>query len=148
VVERQRCDPSVAEPFIAALTTMNEDLPREVTKPWGSELWYAHTDRYAGKILRVCAGHRLSVQYHQEKDETSYLLSGRLVLEQGDSASTMRRRTLEPGAAWRNAPKVVHSIEALEDSVVLEVSTPELHDVVRLSDRYDRPVEAPQATQR
>lgn len=114
------------------------ELPREVAKPWGSELWYAHTDRYAGKILRVNAGHKLSVQYHVEKDETSYLLSGRLLLEQGQSAETMRRRELEPGAAWRNEPGVVHTIEALEDAVILEVSTPELHDVVRLQDRYGR----------
>lgn len=113
-------------------------MPREVTKPWGSELWYAHTDRYAGKILRVNAGHKLSVQYHVEKDETSYLLSGRLLLEQGQSAETMRRCELEPGAAWRNEPGVVHTIEALEDAVILEVSTPELHDVVRVRDRYGR----------
>jgi mannose-6-phosphate isomerase len=125
---------------------MNDDLPREVTKPWGSELWYAHTERYAGKILRVDAGHKLSVQYHDEKDETSYLLSGRLLLEQGASAETMQRRDLEPGAVWRNAPGVVHTIEAIEDSVILEVSTPELHDVVRIQDRYGRPVEAPTAT--
>jgi mannose-6-phosphate isomerase len=118
-----------------------DDLPREVAKPWGSELWYAHTDRYAGKILRVNAGHRLSVQYHSEKDETSYLLSGRLLLEQGESPQRMRRREMQPGAAWRNKPGVVHTVEALEDSVVLEVSTPELHDVVRLDDRYDRPIE-------
>ncbi len=117
---------------------MEGDLPREVEKPWGSELWYAHTDRYAGKILRVNAGHKLSVQYHVEKDETSYLLSGRLVLEQGESAETMRRRELDPGAVWRNAPGVVHTIEALEDAVILEVSTPELHDVVRVQDRYGR----------
>lgn len=117
---------------------MNDDLPRTVTKPWGSELWYAHTDRYAGKILRVDAGHKLSVQYHDEKDETSYLLSGRLLLEQGESAATMSRSELEPGAVWRNAPRVVHTIEALEDSVILEVSTPELHDVVRIGDRYGR----------
>jgi len=122
---------------------MNGNLPREVAKPWGSELWYAHTDRYAGKILRVTAGHKLSVQYHVEKDETSYLLSGRLLLEQGGSADSMRRRALEPGAAWRNEPGVVHTIEALEDSVILEVSTPELHDVVRIEDRYGREVEAP-----
>ncbi len=111
--------------------------------PGAASSRYAHTDRYAGKILRVTAGHKLSVQYHEEKDETSYLLSGRLLLEQGESAATMRRRVLEPGAAWRNAPKVVHTIEALEDSVILEVSTPELHDVVRIEDRYGRPVEAP-----
>ncbi len=122
---------------------MNEGLPREVSKPWGSELWYAHTDRYAGKILRVSEGHRLSVQYHEQKDETSYLLSGRVLLEQGESAESMRRELLEPGAAWRNEPRVVHTIEALEDSVILEVSTPELHDVVRIEDRYGRPVEAP-----
>ncbi|MHB8233283.1 MAG: cupin domain-containing protein [Solirubrobacteraceae bacterium] len=117
---------------------MNDDLPREITKPWGSELWYAHTDRYAGKILRVDAGQKLSVQYHDEKDETSYLLSGRLLLEQGERAEAMQRRELEPGAVWRNAPRVVHTVEALEDSVILEVSTPELHDVVRLGDRYGR----------
>lgn len=117
---------------------MNEELPREVEKPWGSELWYAHTGRYAGKILRVSAGHKLSVQYHLEKDETSYLLSGRLLLEQGDSPDAMRCRELRPGVAWRNEPRVVHTIEALEDSVILEVSTPELHDVVRVEDRYGR----------
>ncbi len=118
------------------------DLPREVTKPWGSELWYAHTDRYAGKILRVDAGHRLSVQYHSEKDETSYLLSGRLLVEQGDTADSMRRRELAPGAVWRNPPGIVHTIEALEDSVILEVSTPELHDVIRIEDRYGRAAES------
>ncbi|HTZ65639.1 MAG TPA: cupin domain-containing protein [Solirubrobacteraceae bacterium] len=114
------------------------DLPREVAKPWGSELWYAHTDRYAGKILRVNAGHRLSVQYHSEKDETSYLLSGRLLVEQGETAESMRRRELGPGAVWHNPPGIVHTMEALEDSVILEVSTPELHDVVRINDRYGR----------
>jgi mannose-6-phosphate isomerase len=117
---------------------MDGDLPREVEKPWGSELWYAHTDRYAGKILRVSQGHKLSVQYHEQKDETSYLLTGLLLLEQGASASTMQRSVLEPGAVWRNQPGVVHTIEALEDSVILEVSTPELHDVVRIQDRYGR----------
>lgn len=124
---------------------MEGDLPREVAKPWGSELWYAHTERYAGKILRVTAGHKLSVQYHLEKDETSYLLSGRVLLEQGDTADVMQRRALEPGATWRNTPMVVHAIEALEDSVILEVSTPELHDVVRIEDRYGRDAEAPAA---
>jgi mannose-6-phosphate isomerase len=118
--------------------SMDRDLPREVEKPWGSELWYAHTDRYAGKILRVNAGHKLSIQYHTEKDETSYLLSGRILVEQGNTADTMRTRELEPGAVWRNEPGIVHSLEALEDAVILEVSTPELHDVVRVNDRYGR----------
>lgn len=81
-----------------------EELPREVAKPWGSELWYAHTDRYAGKILRVNAGHRLSVQYHREKDETSYVLSGRILVEQGESAEAMSSRELAAGAACGTRP--------------------------------------------
>lgn len=117
---------------------MSNRLPREVAKPWGSELWYAHTESYAGKILRVEAGHRLSVQYHEAKDETSYLLSGRILVEQGETVQTMRPRELAPGAVWRNEPGIVHTIEALEDAVILEVSTPELHDVVRVEDRYGR----------
>jgi quercetin dioxygenase-like cupin family protein len=114
------------------------ELPREVPKPWGSELWYAHTDRYAGKILRIDKGHRLSVQYHLHKDETSYLLEGRLIVSQGIGGGEMLRQAVERGAVWRNRPQIVHTIEALEDSVILEVSTPELDDVVRLDDRYGR----------
>ncbi|HET9162167.1 MAG TPA: cupin [Solirubrobacterales bacterium] len=114
-----------------------------MSKPWGSELWYAHTDRYAGKILRVSAGQRLSVQYHREKDETSYLLSGRARISQGASAEQLQEREIGPGAAWRNEPSTVHTIEAIEDSVILEVSTPELDDVVRLDDRYGRAGGAP-----
>jgi mannose-6-phosphate isomerase-like protein (cupin superfamily) len=115
-----------------------DDLTREVSKPWGHELWFAHTDRYAGKLLYVTAGQRLSVQYHDRKDETSYLLSGRLLLSQGSAPDQLQSREILPGFVWRNRPKVVHTIEALEDSVVVEVSTPELEDVVRLTDRYGR----------
>jgi len=113
-------------------------LPRHVPKPWGHELWFAHTDRYAGKFLHVRAGHRLSVQYHDRKDETSYLLSGRLLLCRGACPDTLVERELAPGDVWRNEPGVVHTIEALDDAVVVEVSTPELDDVVRLGDRYGR----------
>jgi mannose-6-phosphate isomerase len=109
-----------------------------VQKPWGHEVWWADTDHYAGKLLVIDAGQRLSVQLHREKDETSYLLSGKLLVLQGPSAEELEERTLEPGASWRNRPGVVHTIEALEDSTVLEVSTPHLDDVVRLSDRYGR----------
>ncbi len=123
---------------------MTESLPREVSKPWGSELWYAQTDRYAGKILRVNAGERLSVQYHVAKDETSYLLSGRAKISQGASQDQLEEREIGPGDVWRNEPNVVHTIEAIEDSVVLEVSTPELDDVVRLNDRYGRVDNAPE----
>jgi mannose-6-phosphate isomerase len=125
---------------------MTEPLPREVSKPWGSELWYAQTDRYAGKILRVNAGQRLSIQYHVAKDETSYLLSGRAKISQGSSQRQLGEREIGPGAAWRNEPQVVHTIEAIEDSVVLEVSTPELDDVVRLDDRYGRMDATPESS--
>jgi mannose-6-phosphate isomerase-like protein (cupin superfamily) len=125
---------------------MEESLPREVPKPWGSELWLAHTDRYAGKILRVRAGCRLSVQFHEEKDETSYVLSGRVIVSQGDSAETMTTKELGPGDSWRTPPLVVHTLEAVEDAEIIEVSTPQLEDVVRLEDRYGRVMETSSET--
>ncbi len=120
------------------MSAVGEGLPREVPKPWGHELWFAHTERYAGKLLYVTAGGQLSVQYHERKDETSYLLSGRLRLSQGEAPDRLESCELRPGSSWRNEPRVVHTIEALEDSVVIEVSTPDLDDVVRLADRYGR----------
>jgi quercetin dioxygenase-like cupin family protein len=116
-----------------------DDLsPKIVAKPWGSELWFAANGLYAGKLLRIDGGQRLSLQLHEHKDETSYLLSGRVLVEQGPSAEALEARELGPGQTWRNEPGVVHTIEALEDSVVVEVSTPEVDDVVRLQDRYGR----------
>ena len=112
--------------------------PRTVDKPWGHELWWAHTERYAGKILHVRAGQRLSLQYHEHKDETSYLLSGRMLLTKGTSETDLTETEIGPGHGWRNLPGEIHTIEAIEDSDVLEVSTPELDDVVRLEDRYGR----------
>lgn len=114
------------------------ELPRRVDKPWGHEVWFAQTDRYAGKLLYVRAGQRLSVQYHEAKDETSYVLSGRVIVSQGDSPKTMTARELGPGDSWRNSPPVVHTLEAVEDAEIVEVSTPQLEDVVRLEDRYGR----------
>jgi mannose-6-phosphate isomerase len=119
------------------------ELPQRVSKPWGYELWFAHTDRYAGKLLYVNAGHRLSIQYHEHKDETSYLLSGRVLLSQGSSSDQLSDREIGPGAVWRNEPWIVHTIQALENAVVVEVSTPELDDVVRLADRYGRAGDSP-----
>jgi mannose-6-phosphate isomerase len=113
-------------------------LPRQVPKPWGNELWYALTERYAGKVLHVERGHRLSLQFHERKDESCYLLSGRLLLVKGPSVEQLDETVLEAGAVWRNEPGDVHTIEALEDSDVLEVSTPDLDDVVRLTDNYGR----------
>jgi mannose-6-phosphate isomerase-like protein (cupin superfamily) len=117
---------------------MTSATPRHVEKPWGHELWFAHTDRYAGKLLVVRAGERLSLQYHVEKDETSYLLEGKLLLVQGPSEDELTEREVGPGEVWRNEPGVVHTIEAITDVTVFEVSTPELDDVVRLVDRYGR----------
>ena len=118
--------------------SVESDLPRRVEKPWGHELWWALTERYAGKVLHVRAGHRLSVQYHERKDESSYLLRGRMLLVKGERADALTTTEIAPGHTWRNRPGEVHTIEALEDSDVLEVSTPELDDVVRISDDYGR----------
>jgi mannose-6-phosphate isomerase len=121
------------------LMTENEGtIPRRVEKPWGYEIWWAVTDQYVGKILHVNKGQRLSLQYHVQKEESSYVLSGRLVLVQGDSEETMTERSVSVGDSWHNAPGVIHTIEALEDSDVLEASTPFLDDVVRLKDNYGR----------
>lgn len=111
---------------------------RRVEKPWGYEIWYALTEDYAGKILHVDRGHRLSLQYHERKDESCYLLTGRVLLIKGPTAEHVTETTLVPGDTWRNRPAEVHTIEALEDSDVLEVSTPHLNDVVRLRDAYGR----------
>jgi mannose-6-phosphate isomerase len=115
-----------------------EDVPVTVPKPWGHELWWAWTDQYVGKVLHVKAGHRLSLQFHERKDETSYVLRGRLKLVKGPSADELATTEVGAGHQWRNRPGDVHTIEAIEDADVLEVSTPHLDDVVRLTDDYGR----------
>jgi mannose-6-phosphate isomerase len=111
----------------------------KVEKPWGYELHWARTDRYVGKILHVRKGHALSLQYHNVKDETIYLWSGKLRFEV-EEGGVLVAREMQPGDAVHVTPKTVHRMTALEDSDVLEASTPELHDVVRLEDRYGRTV--------
>ncbi|OFW02962.1 MAG: cupin [Acidobacteria bacterium RIFCSPLOWO2_02_FULL_68_18] len=108
-----------------------------VDKPWGYELHWAKTDRYVGKILHVKAGHALSLQYHNQKDETIYLYSGKLLFEI-ERDGQLARQELRPGEAVHVTPKTVHRMTAIEDCDVFEVSTPELDDVVRLDDRYGR----------
>jgi len=112
---------------------------KHVPKPWGHETIWAHSEQYAGKILHINAGQALSVQYHERKDETVYLLSGELVywvaLEAGGELRDMQLRA---GDAFRITPGTVHYMQAVTDCDVLEVSTPELDDVVRLKDRYGR----------
>ncbi|MBO0767803.1 MAG: cupin [Solirubrobacterales bacterium] len=120
------------------MSATETDLPRRVDKPWGYEIWYAVTDQYVGKILHVAAGQRLSLQYHEVKDESNYLLSGKLKLIKGASADALTETVIDVGHTWRNLPGEVHTIEAIDDADVLEVSTPHLDDVVRLSDKYGR----------
>ena len=108
-----------------------------VPKPWGHETIWAHTDRYVGKILHIKAGHALSVQYHNRKDETVYLLSGRIIYRvKGEDGLQDVQLTI--GEAFRVSPGTIHQMEAVTDCDVLETSTPDLDDVVRLSDRYGR----------
>lgn len=111
---------------------------RRIDKPWGYEIWWAHTDLYAGKVLHVDQGHRLSLQYHEQKDESCYLLAGSIRLVKGTSMDDLETVDLGPGACWRNLPGEIHTIEALAPSDVLEASTPQLDDVVRLLDDYGR----------
>jgi mannose-6-phosphate isomerase len=108
-----------------------------VPKPWGHETIWAHSDRYVGKILHINAGQELSVQYHNKKDETVHLLSGEISyrVKTNELLEDMRLRV---GESFRITPGTVHQIVALTDCDVLEVSTPELDDVVRLSDKYGR----------
>jgi len=112
------------------------DITR-VEKPWGYELHWAKTDRYVGKVIHVRQGHALSLQYHNVKDETIYLWSGKLLFEI-EVAGELVRREMLPGEAVHVTPKTVHRMTAIEESDILEVSTPELQDVVRLEDRYGR----------
>ena len=113
--------------------------PTKVDKPWGYELIWALTDDYCGKILFVKAGESLSLQFHRRKDESWLLHSGRAQLEMGAPGDkTPNSEVVGPGAAFRIRPGTVHRVTALEDTTILEVSTPHLDDVVRLEDVYGR----------
>ncbi len=108
-----------------------------VDKPWGYELRFVRTERYAGKVIFVRAGHQLSLQYHERKDEAFYVHEGTLELVLGAGAE-QRRLRLEAGSSHHIAPRTVHRFRAVTDVLLFEVSTPELDDVVRLEDDYGR----------
>jgi mannose-6-phosphate isomerase len=113
--------------------------PERVEKPWGYELIWALSEEYAGKLLSVNAGQQLSLQFHRQKDESWYLLEGVAELEfAAPGEKTTTAEVVRPGAAFRIRPGTVHRIRALEDVLMLEVSTPRLDDVVRLEDDYGR----------
>ena len=111
---------------------------RTVDKPWGHELIWAHTERYVGKILHIKSGHALSLQYHLAKDETIYIQAGRMRFEHFLEGETPHATELVPGDTFRITAGMRHRMVAIEDCDVLEASTPELDDVVRLEDRYGR----------
>jgi mannose-6-phosphate isomerase len=125
---------AIANPQLEVLMT---SLPYRVDKPWGHELIWARTDRYVGKILHIEPGHVLSLQYHNKKDESIYVLAGEIVLrlQQGD---TLIEKRMAQGAAFHIQPTLVHQFEAVVSTDLLEASTPEIDDVVRLKDRYGR----------
>jgi quercetin dioxygenase-like cupin family protein len=108
-----------------------------VEKPWGYELHWAKTDRYVGKVIHVNKGHALSLQYHRVKDETIFLWSGKILFEIEENGELVSREML-PGESVHVTPPTVHRMTAIEDSDIMEVSTPELDDVVRLKDLYGR----------
>lgn len=111
-----------------------KSVPKRVLKPWGHELWFAETRRYAGKLLVIENGHRLSLQYHKVKHESLYVLRGVLTIQIGAKV-----RTLRPGGAIEIPPRTRHRFEARRGRVTLvEVSTPETWDIVRISDDYGR----------
>jgi quercetin dioxygenase-like cupin family protein len=110
-----------------------------VPKPWGHELIWAETPLYVGKVLHIKAGQALSVQYHEQKDETIHLLRGEMIYRVAERAGEeLREIPLRAGESFRNQPGFVHQMEAVTDCDVLEASTPHLDDVVRLTDRYGR----------
>jgi mannose-6-phosphate isomerase len=115
-------------------------VTRIVDKPWGGEEVFAETDRYVGKILTIRSGHALSLQYHEVKDETMRVLDGtcEIHISKHPDLAALEVRTLNPGDTVRLRPGTIHRLVAVTDTRIIEVSTPELDDVVRLEDRYGR----------
>jgi mannose-6-phosphate isomerase len=113
--------------------------PRKVDKPWGHELIWAEAEQYVGKVLFVKAGESLSLQFHRVKDESWLVREGRAKLELGSAGdAVLHEEVIAPGSCFRFRPGTVHRVTAIEDTTILEVSTPDLEDVVRLEDRYGR----------
>jgi mannose-6-phosphate isomerase-like protein (cupin superfamily) len=117
---------------------MPEVKPVRVEKPWGYELIWARTERYVGKILHIRKGQALSLQYHLRKDETIHVLSGSMRFVTGEEGEELREKVLGPGDSFHITPLLRHRMVAETDCDILEASTPELDDVVRLDDRYGR----------
>ena len=117
---------------------MEEKFPRKIEKPWGFELLLAHTPKYAGKVIFVRKGHRLSLQYHEKKDESLYVYQGKVLTEIEEDGRQLVSNVVESGNCIRVPPLTKHRLEAIEDTTLFEVSTPELDDIKRLEDDYGR----------
>ena len=117
---------------------MEDKLPRKIEKPWGYELLWAYTPKYAGKIFFIKKGHRLSLHYHDKKDETHYVYQGKAVMEMEDTEGKRTKFDAVAGHSYRILPHTKHRLSAIEDTVIFEVSTPELEDTIRLVDDYGR----------
>ena len=129
---------SVNSPNLDTLDKWAFDV-RKVEKPWGYELIWALTDVYCGKVLFVKAGASLSLQFHKLKDESWLVQSGKARLELGEvGQKALSEEVIGAGAAFHYRPGTVHRVTAIEDTTILEVSTPQLDDVVRLEDLYGR----------
>jgi mannose-6-phosphate isomerase-like protein (cupin superfamily) len=129
---------SLDSPNLEGLDRWRADS-RRVEKPWGWELIWAETEHYVGKVLFVRAGQSLSLQFHNEKDESWYVESGRAKVQLGEPGQALlNTEIIGEGACFRFPPGTVHRVTAVEDTTILEVSTPHLDDVVRLEDSYGR----------
>jgi mannose-6-phosphate isomerase len=130
--------PDIDSPNLASLDRWSFEV-RKVEKPWGHELIWALSERYCGKILFVKAGAALSLQFHREKEESWLVQSGRAKLELGEvGQAVLNEEVIGAGHAFHYRPGTVHRVTAIEDTTILEVSTPHLDDVVRLEDLYGR----------
>ena len=117
---------------------MKEKLPQRTEKPWGYEILFARTPLYAGKIIFIRQGHRFSLQYHKKKDESFYIYQGKALLEMDGQDGKLEESTVQAGDSFRVRPMTKHRLKAIEDTTLLEASTPELEDVVRIQDDYGR----------
>jgi mannose-6-phosphate isomerase-like protein (cupin superfamily) len=117
---------------------MADQLPCRIEKPWGYELLFARTPKYAGKVIFIKKGHRLSLQYHRNKDESMFLYEGQARIEIEGNDGNLVQTMAQPGYCLRIQPLTKHRLQAIEDTVLFEVSTPELDDIERLEDDYGR----------
>lgn len=130
--------PEVAHAELTSRSAARRVDPQTVAKPWGREVIFAATDRFAGKLLEIRAGERLSMHFHRDKHEMLLVLRGAVRIVTGEDSAGLERHDLAAGQAFELPPGTVHRIEAAQDSLLVEASSPEIEDVVRLSDDYGR----------